>query len=686
MCEAMTVSKNRQLPPQPGKPGAGSPLQAKFQQGLALQQAGRLLEAEFFYKDVLRQAPKHFDSQYLLGVLALQSGRTQSGVELIAKAIKINPKVAEAHLNLGNGLRSLSRLDDALASYNKAIALKPNFAEAYNARAIVLRDQERFDDALVSFNKAVDVKPDYVEVYNNCGIVLRDLKRLDDALASFDKAIALRPDYADAHYNRGIVLRDLKRLDEALASYDQAIALKPDHGEAYINRGLVLQGLKRFDEALASYDRAIVLRPDSSQAYNNRGIALKKLNRSNEALASYDRAIALNPNYAEAFYNRAIELMELGRLDEAQQAADKAIELAPREALYYRTFGSAGRYSGDDKRLAVLEQLAENAESYSSDDQVDLCFVLAKVYEDVGRFNEAFNQLKIGNVLKRRQIIYDEAAELDAFTRIQDLYTPQLIQSTRDAGESSPVPVFIVGMVRSGSTLVEQILASHPQAFGGGELDSFAEFVARCSAMQNGEQLRPELASGLSTDQLRQIGVRYVARLRELSPQAARIVNKLPSNFMHAGLIHLALPNATIIHTVRDPRDTCASAYSKLFTEEQNHTYDLAELGRYYGHYHALMAHWHRVLPAGRILDVQYEDVVADLEGQARRLIAHCGLDWDPRCLAFHRTDRPVRTASAIQVRQPIYDSSIGRWRMYESFLGPLLAELGSLCPCQDPT
>jgi tetratricopeptide (TPR) repeat protein len=675
------VSKNRQLPPQLQKPSAVAPLQAKFQQGLALHQAGRLLEAELLYKNVLRLAPKHFDSQYLLGVLALQSGRTQSGVEQIAKAIKINPKVAEAHLNLGNGLRSLSRLDDALASYNKAIALRSDFAEAHNARAIVLRDREQFDDALASFNKAVDVKPDYVEVYNNRGIVLRDLKRLDDALASFDKAIALKPGYADAHYNRGIVLRDLKRLDDALASYEQAIALNPDHGEAYINRGLVLQSLKRFEDALASFDQAVALRPDSAQAHNNRGIALKKLNRSNEALASYDRAIALNPNYAEAFYNRAIELMELGRLDEAQQAADKAIQLAPKEALYYRTFGSAGRYSGDDKRLAVLEELAQTAEELSSDDRIDLCFVLAKAYEDVGRFGEAFDQLKTGNALKRRQIIYDEAAELGAFTRIQELYTPQLIQSPGDAGESSSVPIFIVGMVRSGSTLVEQILASHPQVFGGGELDSFAEFVARSTAMQNGEQLWAELASGLWTEQLRQIGVRYVARLRELSPQAERIVNKLPSNFMHAGLIQLALPNATIIHTVRDPRDTCVSAYSKLFTEEQNHTYDLAELGRYYASYHALMAHWHRVLPAGRILDVQYEAVVADLEGQARRLIAHCGLDWDSRCLTFHQTDRPVRTASAIQVRQPIYDSSIGRWRVYEPFLGPLLAELGLLRP-----
>ena len=232
-------------------------------------------------------------------------------------------------------------------------------------------------------------------------------------------------------------------------------------------------------------------------------------------------------------------------------------------------------------------------------------------------------------------------------------------------------------MVRSGSTLVEQILASHPQVYGAGELTHFDTAVQGIRKKLSGSATFPELVSGMTGEDYRDLATRYLAQIERLAPDAKHITDKMPINFVFAGLIHLALPNAPIIHTVRDPVDTCLSCFTKLFTEGQHHTYQLTELGRYYRHYQALMAHWHRVLPPGRILDVRYEDVVADLEGQARRIVAHCGLDWDPHCLAFYQTERPVLTASAAQVRQPIYNGAIGRWRVHEEALGPLLAELG---------
>jgi hypothetical protein len=237
-------------------------------------------------------------------------------------------------------------------------------------------------------------------------------------------------------------------------------------------------------------------------------------------------------------------------------------------------------------------------------------------------------------------------------------------------------------MPRSGTTLLEQIIASHPRVHGAGELQTLNDVILTVRDSGGNTIPYPEFVPAVDSVALRQIGERYLAGVRELAAKHGRanperITDKMPSNYYFAGLIHLALPNAKIIHIMRDPIDTCISCFSKLFSAEQSHTYDLAELGRYYARYERAMAHWRAVLPAGRILDVRYEDLLADLKGQAQRIIAYCGLPWDERCLAFHKTERPVRTASATQVRRPLYTSAVGRWRLYADHLGPLLHALG---------
>ena len=262
--------------------------------------------------------------------------------------------------------------------------------------------------------------------------------------------------------------------------------------------------------------------------------------------------------------------------------------------------------------------------------------------------------------------------------RICAVFTRELMRHKAGSGDRAETPVFVVGMPRSGTTLIEQIIASHPRAFGAGELSDLDNIVRSLAGHGNGAELFPEMVATVSGEELREIGARYVAAIRVLAPTASRIVDKMPWNFHFPGLIHLALPNARIIHARRDPVDTCLSCFSILFDSDSNsYTYDLGELGRFYRAYDALMAHWRTVLPDGIMLEVQYEDVVADLETQARRIITHCGLDWNDACLAFHRTKRPVRTSSVAQVRQPIYRSSVGRWHPYRKQLRPLLAELG---------
>jgi hypothetical protein len=326
--------------------------------------------------------------------------------------------------------------------------------------------------------------------------------------------------------------------------------------------------------------------------------------------------------------------------------------------------------------LAAMERLAAS-DDLSPADHMQLHFALGKALSDLRQHDAAFEHLRRGNAMKRATTGYDEAAALGLFDRIEATFTPERIARMAGGGQPSAVPILVLGMPRSGTTLVEQILASHPQVHGAGELDAF-DAVVRSVHGPGGERAPyPEFVPALDATAIGMIGAHYLTRLEALAPDAPHVTDKMPSNFYFVGLVHLALPRARIIHVMRDPVDTCLSCFSKLFSAPQDHTYDLAELGRYYARYARLMAHWRKVLPPGRMLEVRYEDVVADLEGEARRITAHCGLAFDPRCLAFHRTERPVRTASATQVRQPLYRGAVGRWRPYARHLGPLLAELG---------
>ncbi|MGA9891770.1 MAG: sulfotransferase [Xanthobacteraceae bacterium] len=346
---------------------------------------------------------------------------------------------------------------------------------------------------------------------------------------------------------------------------------------------------------------------------------------------------------------------------------------------FYDNLAAVRPFVAGDPYLAALETSAEDSAGLSIANQTHLHFALAKAYDGLGRSENAFHHLLQANQLKRRQITYDEAGTLGQMNRLRELINRDFIRARQSRGEPSGVPVFIVGMTRSGSTLIEQILASHPEVFGAGELPLFDQVAGTIQNLLPDAPAFPEMMLEMSPEHFEALGSLYLHRMMQRSLTATRISDKTTVNFLFVGLIHLALPNATIIHAVRDPADTCMSCFSTHFTSGQEHTYDLGELGRYYRHYRALMAHWHDVLPPGRIIDVHYEELVADVESVARRIISHCGLSWDPRCLDFHRTERPIRTASATQVRKPSYGNSVERWRKYEAFFGPLLAEIAPI-------
>jgi tetratricopeptide (TPR) repeat protein len=517
----------------------------------------------------------------------------------------------------------------------------------------------------VTKGASLDIQMIYADAFRH-----HQAGRLSEAERLYRQVLAVDPHHADSLHLLGVVAHNMGRHDVAVDMISRAIAVNAKLAPYHSNLGAVLKAQGKLDEACVCYRRAIDIKPDFPWAHNNLGIALQDQGRLDEALACYRKALDLKPDFPEAHNNFGTVLREFGRLKEARDHIEKAIQLSPKIPMFYLSLTQSKQFVADDLHLTAMHELAQDMGRLSAKEQIELHFALGNALADVKQHEQSFHHLMQGNTLKRQQIAYDEAATLGHLKRIQTVFTPQLMRSKQGFGNSSTVPVFIVGMPRSGSTLVAQILASHPSVFAAGELDDFDSSIA--SLRDCLHVPFPELAETMSGEDFRQLGVSYIDAIRARSPEAARIIDKMPANFRFVGLIHLALPHARIIHTRRDPLDTCLSCFSTPFKGDHPHNYDLGELGRYYRAYQSLMQHWRHVLPKGVMLEVQYEDVVDDLEGQARRLVAHCALDWDDACLSFHETQRPVRTASVTQVRQPIYRSAVGRARVYGELLGPL--------------
>ncbi len=464
-------------------------------------------------------------------------------------------------------------------------------------------------------------------------------------------------------YQTGLSRHKAGRLIEAERCYRSALRLAPGHIDSLHMLGVAYVHLDRQDLAVDFFRRVIGLQPACPMANHNLGNALMVLGDSQAAADAFQREIALRPAFAPAYAHLSIATLHMGKFDIARTAIRAAIALDP-DNTWYRFLGSD---LGEHDIVALEAMSPESGQARS-----EWRFALARAHHAAGHDAQAFANWLEGNAEKRRLIAYNEETALGGMAEMRELFTRAFLDERHGVGHPSNQPVFIVGMPRSGTSLIEQILSSHRDVMGGGELTHAPALIDALSAKLDVPLGFRPLLEKMSGADFRELGESYLARN---NGTASRTTDKLPANFMLLGFLHLALPNATIIHAVRDPVDTCLSCFTTMFGTANFHTYDLAELGRCYRGYQDLMAHWHRVLP-GRILDVRYEDVVADLEGQARRIVAHCGLAWDPSCLEFHKTARPVRTASATQVRQPIYDQSVGRWRRYEAFLGPLLTEL----------
>jgi tetratricopeptide (TPR) repeat protein len=571
-------------------------------------------------------------------------------------------------------LHRQGRLAEAEALYLAILKSARSDFDALHGLGILRSQQGRHEEARGLFRRALQVQPNSPEADYNLALALEALGRRAQAVTHYERALLNRADFHQAANNLGNALKALGRIDDAIARYRQALAIKPDFAFAYNNLGNALQLRADFAGAEQAYRSALEHAPDYVEALNNLGNVLRMTGRGVGAPELYRRALALEPRYVEAHYNLGNALKELGQFDAAAAAFRAAIALEPEKGGAYHDLVDMRPLASDDPLLAQMEALvAERARRRDPSLRIPVHFALGRAYEALGRADDAFSHLARGNALKRRELAYDERASTEYFRRIERSCTAALLGDgagvAAGAAVRAPAPIFIIGMPRSGTTLVEQILASHPDVFGAGELYKLA-VLARDLGY-------PAALAAAGPEQLGALGARYVDELRERAGGAGWVTDKMPANFYYVGLIRRALPDARILHLRRHPVDTCWSCYSRLFTgDNQAFSYDLGELGRYWRAYDALMAHWRLVLPEGAMLEIRYSDLIADLEREARRVLDFCGIPWDDACLSFHEIARPVLTSSAAQVRRPIYRSSLGKWRAYERHLGPLLAEL----------
>jgi Flp pilus assembly protein TadD len=546
------------------------------------------------------------------------------------------PPATHERLSQGIALQRRGDLAGALQLYTALLAENPNDAAALHYRGLVAYQMGDLRSANDFMSRSIAIDPANPSTWSDLGIVLAKQENYPHAVRSFRRALDLDERHPDALNNLGVVLKKLHRPREALPILQRLVLIRPQSVQALCDLAAVQYQVGDMEGTISTYQRAIKLAPDNATARTGLAEAYEAVGKFEQARMQYLTVLRRQPEHALAL-SKLLHLRD-GALD--PQWAEAATSLAARPAL------------GADARIRLNVALGH--------------------YHDRSKnYDTAFHHLRLGCDEQFRKDPFDSQGYTRATDRLIRTFTPELFASAPSSGVTSERPLFIVGMPRSGTTLLEQILASHSQVAAGGELSMLLQVSYQTQELSQSHEPYPEGLRTVNGAGLARMAKRYLEHLNTISATAPRVTDKLPFNFMHVGVIALLFPNAKIIHCRRQPLDNCLSCYFTSFADRIQFANNLETLGRYYLDYHRLMEHWHRVLP-GRILDVQYESLVDDTPGQIRKVLDFCALPWEDACLRFYETERGIRTPSRWQVRQPIYKKSKERWRNYEAQLQPL--------------
>ena len=651
---------------------------SNLNEAIQLINAGESAKAETFCREAVESNPGDVNMVALLGATLLKSRQITEAEEFLRKAIELAPSFAKPHEDLGHLLVEHRRPEEAIAVLQTATRLDPQLERAHFNLGKALAMLGKGKEADEAFEKAFDLNPErkkmaHAAEHHKAG-------RLDEAERLYDEVLRANPANVDALRMMGVLALETSRFVDAERYLRKAVSYAPDFVGAVIDHGRAFKDQNRFEPAIDCFRCAIDMEPGNVNAHYLLASTLSPAALTYEAIDAFQRTLTLRPNHVGAQLGLAHQLKTVGRQDEAIEAYRECIRLRPDGGATYWSLANLKTYRFSDEDIQDMKARV-NGGDLNDESEINFLFALAKATEDRGNFVGAWQYYQDGNAKRRQAEYYDPVSAEVLHDRVIDVFSHDFLGEHSGQGHLDPAPIFVVGLPRSGSTLIEQILASHSQVEGTSELPYIGHVSGSLNLNRADGINFPEAVRELGPAHLKSLGQEYLnAAQMHRTEGALYFIDKMPNNYPSVGFIHMILPNAKIIDARRYPLDSCLSCFRQLFARGQPFTYDLTDIGEYFVEYQRLMDHWHQVLP-GTVLTVQYEDVVTDFESQVRRLLEYCELPWEDSCINFHETDRPIRTASSEQVRQPIYSKSINFWRNYEQHLGELIEVLKPSLP-----
>jgi tetratricopeptide (TPR) repeat protein len=648
-------------------------LRAAYGQALLTLRMGRAEAAEHQLRAIQAVAPGDVNSLRLLGVALLAQDKVVAAVETLERTVTAAPRFWLARVDLARAYRLQGLLHKAREELRAVVAAAPELDAAWMAYGDVLVELEKYPDARFAYERARVTDPQHPRIEEASAALRREDRKAAEMV--FRSILEADPSHVAALCGLAAVSLTVSRGADALRLLRHA--LKQSAHLPLIWRGLcqTFVDLGRLPEAESAVRHLLKMEAENPNNWVLLGTVCTRLMRQPDALVAFEEAARLNPSQVRLRLSIGHIHKTLGQRLESERAYKQCLDLEPTFGEAYWSLADLKNYTFDESEMAAMTALLQG-EAGEDEDQAQLHFALARAFEQRQHYGTAFEHYAIGNARRRKTVKFSIEVFEDKTRRVQRCYDSTFFADRIDAGQRDPAPIFIVGLPRSGSTLVEQILASHSQVEGTFELPNVLTIVREFDHADAEHDAYPENVRVAPLAHFAALGQRYLAETAPLRTGRAHFIDKMPNNFSHVGLIHAMLPEAIIIDVRRHPLDSCFSTFKQYFAEGQSFSYDLDDLGRYYRCYLSLMDHWDRVLP-GKVLHLQYEHLVREPEVNIRRLLAHCRLVFEPQCLAFHETKRPVRTASAEQVRQPLYASGVGYWRNFAEHLEPLRRALG---------